>query len=106
MNHTCQIATCTQPATHDVMGNPDDGFSLVGPIHMMPVYCESHAADVALAFTAVYGEDARFDALDRIAARPEQEPEESPIRANRPPAAFYDEDTAWALAFEALEATR
>lgn len=68
MTHNCSIANCTAEATHDVMGHPDDGFTVV-PVRVYPVYCEPHAHDVAAAFSA-YRQADRDAAYYRIVVTP------------------------------------
>jgi hypothetical protein len=52
---TCRIAFCNQPATHTVYQEPGDrdSFLPLGGVHNAD-YCEAHAADVAVAFSAYH----------------------------------------------------
>jgi hypothetical protein len=103
--HTCNISNCTKDATHAVDGNPDQGYEarrLDASLAIWAEYCEGHAADVALAFTAVYTEKDRNRALDALEALEAQRAADRPITANRPPAPYDAADEAWAERFLAL----
>lgn len=107
--NTCNIANCTEDATHAVDGNPEDGYvasPCTGNLAIWASYCESHALDVALAFAGVYTEKSRNAAIDRIEARVEVVAIDLPITANRAPVPYDKADEAWAVRFVACMAGR
>lgn len=99
---TCHISTCTKDATHAVDGNPDNGYTVSRPLNTCwAQYCEGHAEDVALAFTAVYSEAGRNAAFDAIEALQGERAADRPITANRAPQPYDAADEAWAEHFSA-----